>query len=153
MSRVYDIKRWDAIQTRSNGFTKNQPALYILDEYNTLTENDFQNPLLIKIKNSDPKYNEIFLYANLQPSEYTGGYRPNYQQDTRLFVIVPFIMWNGYPDQLGQVEILSSHDQNTFIPTTEEDFEQNDGTFQLVLLGITGIILLLFILLLCRIII
>jgi hypothetical protein len=125
MSRIYDIKRWDALQTRSKGATMNQPALYILDTDNSLHINDFLSTVLVKISGTDSFYDDIFLFANLQPSELTAGYRPNYQHDTKLAVVVPFIMWNGYPKKMGKVEIIPfTNTENVYIPptVTEEAF-------------------------------
>jgi hypothetical protein len=60
----------------------------------------------IRIYDSSNTYENKVCYGALIPSAVTGGFRPNYQQQTGYWAIVPQIPWNGYPDKLGRFVVL-----------------------------------------------
>lgn len=106
MSRqIYSIKRIDAIQPSGANsaipafyVTPDQELFYLLDHYN--------GRIPIKIRNTNSGYDNLLSYASFQPSAFTGGFRPNFQEETGLGCILPEFPWKGYPPQLGEVEIL-----------------------------------------------
>jgi hypothetical protein len=116
MPRIYPIVRWDAIQNQK-GSTHAQPAVYIEPTPDThaylLNLYNKQGLAPIQLTGTDSTYEQQLAYASVQPSEVTGGYRPNYQADTCQWAILPHIVWQGYPRSLGQVTLLEDSGTGT----------------------------------------
>lgn len=124
-SRTYEIKRWDGIILPSVGVP--QPGLYIQPDAELLSLLESQGQIAIKIINTRSVYDNKLTYATIRPSELTGGSRPNYQQQTGYMVILPNIPWDGYPNQLGSVEVL---DFALFSSDNESDDLQSEPESQ-----------------------
>lgn len=125
MSRTYDIQRWDGIILPSLNVP--QPGMYIQPDdelIQLLTDNNHQERIVhIKIKGTDSIYENKLAQAVIRPSALVGGFRPNFQERTGLFVVLPSITWEGYPNRLGQVEILD------FVLDSETDNVYEDFDF------------------------
>ena len=109
MSSIYKIQRWDGIyiETDKSATHSGNPALYIFpdeDLLEYLKKNDYNIP--IKITGTNSGYDNQLAYATAQLSEHTAGYRPNFQEKTNTIVLVPDVLWNGYPRDLGEVHVL-----------------------------------------------
>lgn len=109
MSSTYKIQRWDGIYIESDksSIRSGNPALYIFpdeDLLDYLKKNNYNIP--IKITGTNSGYDNQLAYATAQLSENTAGYRPNFQAITNTIVLVPDIIWNGYPRDLGEVHVL-----------------------------------------------
>lgn len=109
MSSIYKIQRWDGVYTENDKSTLNSghPAIYLFpdeDLLEYLRKNKHTIP--IKITGTNCGYDNQLAYATAQLSQYTAGYRPNFQEITNTIVLVPDIVWNGYPRDLGEVHVL-----------------------------------------------
>lgn len=104
-SKIYNIARWDAIinDSKSNAPV---PGIYVIPDSDLINLCQQKNKIAIKIVDTQSSYDQKLAYAIVQPSEYTGGYRPNFQYQTGSVVILPDIKWDGYPRQLGSIEVL-----------------------------------------------
>ena len=133
MSRTYDIQRWDGIILPT--LTVPQPGIYIKPDDELFRLLNTREKVAIKIKGTASVYDNMLAFAEIRKSELVGGYRPNFQQKTGLSVVLPAIQWEGYPNRLGQVEILDFVEQ----PVTKslEQFDFGPSTTQIGLCGLT----------------
>jgi len=104
MSKSYKIVRWDGIITPSNPSAV--PGLYIQPDQALIDLQNERGQISIKIVNTNSAYDQKLAFAIVQPSAITGGFRPNFQDQTDLWVVLPEIVWEGYPRDLGHVEVL-----------------------------------------------
>ena len=111
MIKTYPIKRWDSVINHEFVIQKGDslPALYVLPDKELLdlmAENNFRIP--VKIIGTVSCYDEKVVMATCKPSAVTAGFRPNFQEQTGLFVIVPELTWSGYPENMGSVRVMLS---------------------------------------------
>jgi hypothetical protein len=103
MPKLYKIQRWDGIIDFK---VKPKPGLYIIPD-DDLIQLCLTNPKIgIKITETNSGYDNKLAWASVRPSEFTGGFRPNFQDYTGLMVILPELQWEGYPPDLGYVNVL-----------------------------------------------
>jgi len=103
--RTYKIERINAIL--EGGSIDTVPAFYIHGDEDLLRLFDYYNGRVpIKIVGTNSGYDNRLSYASLRPSKLTGGYRPNFQQQTQLLCVIPEFAWEGYPPQTGELQIL-----------------------------------------------
>ena len=121
MSRTYDIHRWDGIILPS--MNAPQPGVYIRPDEELFALLSQKNVLSVRFKNTNSIYENKIAYAEIRPSAVTGGFRPNFQEQTGLVVLLPDLTWEGYPDTLGQVEILGFGET----PELDEDDDETPG--------------------------
>lgn len=103
---MYQIQRWDPIINKPNSINP-IPGIYIIPDEQLLSfikKHNFKIP--IKITDTNSIYDNKLSYAQCQLSEYTGGYRPNFQNITNSIVVLPEIPWRGYPNNMGNLHIL-----------------------------------------------
>jgi hypothetical protein len=112
-ARTYDIVRWDGIIQSSS---TPQPGMYIVPDSTLIEFLNNMDQVAIKISETNSGYDNMLTYAHVIPSEYAGGYRPNYQAETQSYVVLPQIVWNGYPPNLGKITFLD------FAETSVESF-------------------------------
>ena len=100
----FTIERWDSVI-----FGKNQepmPMIYFRPNEEFLKEaknNKYTG--LVTIKNSNSTYDNRPLIGTIDNSGYFPNYRPNFYNETGLFVIVLGSAWFGYPYKKGTVHI------------------------------------------------
>lgn len=103
--RNYKIERIDAIV--QHGAINSVPAFYVQGDDDLFQLfNFYKGRAPIKIHGTNSAYDNKLSYASLQPSQFTGGFRPNFQQETGLLCIIPEFAWDGYPPKTGELEIL-----------------------------------------------
>ena len=124
MSRTYDIQRWDGIILPT--LTVPQPGIYIKPDDELLRLLDTRDKVAIKITGTASVYDNMLAFAEIRKSEIVGGYRPNFQQQTGLSVVLPAIQWEGYPNRLGQVEILDLVEQPVIKSLEQFDFRPSN---------------------------
>ena len=142
MSRTYDIQRWDGIILPT--LTVPQPGIYIKPDDDLLRLLDTKETVAIKIKGTSSVYDNMLAFANVRKSEIVGGFRPNFQQQTGLFVVLPAIQWEGYPNRLGQVEILDFVEVDS--PSITEEFSLAPSRTTAYLCNITKVLSVILIL-------
>jgi hypothetical protein len=81
-----------------------QPGLYIRATQELISR--VNQKISISIQSTNSSYDGLICLASLQPSVFTAGFRPNFQYNTDTLVILPKIIWSGYPYTMGSVEIL-----------------------------------------------
>ena len=111
MIKTYPIKRWDSVINHEFVIQKGDslPALYVLPDKELLdlmAENNYRFP--VKIIGTVSCYDEKVVMATCKPAAVTAGFRPNFQEQTGLFVIIPELTWSGYPENMGSVKVMLS---------------------------------------------
>jgi hypothetical protein len=111
MIKTYPIKRWDSVVNHDFviQYGDSLPALYVLPDKELLdlmAENNSRIP--VKIINTVSCYDDKVVMATCKPSAITAGFRPNFQEQTGLVVIVPELTWSGYPENMGSVKVMLS---------------------------------------------
>jgi hypothetical protein len=111
MIKTYPIKRWDSVINHDFVIQDGDslPALYVLpdkDLLESMAENKYRFP--VKIIGTVSCYDEKVVMATCKPVAVTAGFRPNFQEQTGLFVIIPELTWSGYPENMGSVKVMLS---------------------------------------------
>ena len=108
MPKLYQIHRWDAIIDQTSSSPR--PTLYIVPDepFNVFCSQ--QKKLVVTISGTGTLYDNKPIYADAQPSELVGGFRPNFQEDTGFVGILLDTQWQGYPNVMGEVSIDGVHD-------------------------------------------
>lgn len=108
MSKLYKIQRWDAIIYGGKTYS----GIYIVPDEQMLKLCEIKdNKIAIKIIDTESHYNNTICYAKVVQSQYSGGFRPNFQYFSNSIVLLPEIEWAGYPRTLGNVEVLDFVDE------------------------------------------
>lgn len=115
---TYTIQNWNAVLKGKS--IQPQIALYITPDENFYAIAALHNGRVpIKVIDSGVgTYDNHLSYAQVQASSVTGGYRPNFQMDTKLVCLIPEVKWEGYPLQNGKVQIL-------YYPEQLEQYQQH----------------------------
>jgi hypothetical protein len=107
--KEFKIMRWDGVILPE--YYKPLSGLYIIPNKKLADMYQSNKKLQIIVKDTKSVYDGILIDAILLPSRVIGGDRPNYQLDTNEMVIVPEMFWEGYPPQLGKVEVVNLPDE------------------------------------------
>ncbi len=105
-SLTYPITRWDGITQASA--KSPQPGLYFVPD-GRLTNLPLGEPIGVAIEGTgSPMYDGQIVFATIQSTALTGGYRPNFEAATGTLVALPNIVWQGYPPQMGQLRFVTA---------------------------------------------
>jgi hypothetical protein len=116
---AHRILRWDGIIPP--GATMPQPGISIVPDASLTTLLMHQPRVAIKITGTDSAYDNVLAYATVIPSTIAGGFRPNYDAATHQVVVLPEMVWNGYPADLGTITFLD-------IVELQEQYQQQQIT-------------------------
>lgn len=106
MTLFFPIKRWDVILTGSYD-NKKIPMIYISPDIKLLEYAKKNNyAILCKISNTNTIYDNKLIPGVITTSCFTPNLRPNFCEETGLFVIKLLSNWYGYPNinHNGRVE-------------------------------------------------
>ena len=98
----YNIERWDVILVNNHRV----PVIYIipdLDFIEFVRKNDYK--LFAQIKDTGMVYDNKIIPGIVDQSAFVQNCRPNFYNNTGLYVITLESSWNGYPEfyKLGKV--------------------------------------------------
>lgn len=99
----YEIKRWDVILVNGH----RQPIIYVKPDLifmNFIKESKYN--VVCVITETDMVYDNQKIHGIVSESSFVPSCRPNFFNDTGLYVIVLNSSWNGYPvtNKLGSVQ-------------------------------------------------
>jgi len=113
----YEIQRWDAVIPKGN--TLPYPMIYIkpdkkFEDY--AKQNSYM--VLIQISGTDMAYDTSPVVGMIENSGYFPTYKPNFFNDTGMYVITLLTNWIGYPKTNGKVLLqgLEGPDKVTAVP-------------------------------------
>lgn len=114
------ILRWDAVLP--NGNVQPFPMIYV-KEHSELIKLVQQNQgnLILRLTNTKSIYDDRVVIGVVRSSATTPNDRPNFYNNTHTMVIILYAPWKGYPDQLGQIEILNTKEVLTELKNTEKN--------------------------------
>lgn len=105
-SKKYQIYRWDPIIDKYN--TKSI-LIYVLPDdemFSIAKEKQNNNQYIVcKITDSNSIYDTVLIRGVFNTSAVVPNYRPNFFNATQYFVINLDSTWNGYPLDLGFVQL------------------------------------------------
>jgi hypothetical protein len=140
-----EILRWDAVIPSSSNVPS--PTLYIApdeDFLQMMEENENWFP--VKITGTNSFYDNRLVMSSCQLSEFTGGYRPNFQACTGLITVTLSLPWEGYPTQNGYVEFLTVDSTDVVSPDNLEFFTHSSppplGVMVMVMLMVMVMVVL-----------
>ena len=112
----YEIKRWDVILVND----KRIPIIYIkpdIEFMNLIRKNNYN--VICFIHGTRTVYDNNKIYGVVNESMYVPNCRPNFFNETGLYVITLDSSWNGYPPEnmLGNVDLYGVYEQITPQPT------------------------------------
>lgn len=100
----YEIQRWDAVIPKGNDLP--YPAIYIKPDKAFLDYAKANNYMfLLTISGTGLQYDNKSIVGMFDSSGYYPNYRPNFFNDTGLYVITILTNWIGYPQTNGKVLI------------------------------------------------
>lgn len=103
--QTYKIHRWDAVLLGKN--TDPRPIIYVKPDESLLKfARENKNALLVNIQDSEGVYDDKHIIGIFTKSSDIPNYRPNFFNKTDLYVIVLTSDWHGYPNSLGNCQIL-----------------------------------------------
>jgi hypothetical protein len=95
-TKKYQIYSWDVILANS---TNRVPIIYVkpdLDFLNLIQSNNYILKVLITDSNSI--YDNKIIIGEVNKSSAVPNCRPNFFNDTGLYVVILYCDWNGYPN-------------------------------------------------------
>jgi len=120
----YEIKRWDVILVND----KRVPIIYIKPDIqfmNLIRKNNYN--VICVIHGTRTVYDNNKIYGVVNESMYVPNCRPNFFNETGLYVITLDSSWNGYPSIIGNVDLYGVYEQinpqPTYQPTYQPTFE------------------------------
>lgn len=113
----YKIERWDGVIPKGQTFP--QPMIYFKPDkafIDYAKENKYT--VMINISDTESPYDKDAFVGIIDSSGYYPEYRPNFYNDTGLFVITLQAEWAGYPPKNGNMLIrgLAGEDKLTPLP-------------------------------------
>lgn len=143
MTNIFEIRQWNPIIIKNMAPI---PMLYVIPNKELLKLLNYKNRIFVKISNSNSLYDNLIIEAQLSPSELIPNYRPNFQQQTGYLSLLLLTQWNGYPDLLGNIQIL---DMENMLETlddnnVEESFTTNNyaiNTFITIFIAVLLLVL------------
>lgn len=108
---TYEIKRWDSV-IYGNG-TYPMPMVYFKPDeefYKYAKENEYM--IIVTIQGSNSHYDGKPLVGVIDSSATFPNDRPNFFNETGYLVITLFCNWNGYPPNLGVMNIRGREGQD-----------------------------------------
>lgn len=123
MTNIFEIRQWNPIIIKNMAPI---PMIYVIPNEELLKLLNYKHRIFVKIFNSNSLYDNLIIEAQLSPSELTPNYRPNFQQQTGYISLILLTQWNGYPDSLGNIQIL---DMEIMLESLDDDADTIQESF------------------------